>query len=282
MWLACGCSALQVLLLSCAPFCKTSFPHRVGQESWQRASFYPEEREDQENECDSANEVYALKSEEVSLLSSDDHQSMDTPNTFDRNIVLFSIGRNSGDFDSDQQSGTETERNNVSETKGSSLKSCLFFQSALQVLLLSCASFCKTSFPHRVGQESWPRASFYLEEREDQENECDSANEVYALKSEEVSLLSSDDHQSMDTPNTFEGNIVLFSIGRNSGDFDSDQQSGTETERNNSALQVLLLSCAPFCKTSFFHRGQHVALTSYFILSVYMTDSPEQPIRKRN
>ncbi|KAK2818272.1 hypothetical protein Q7C36_022205 [Tachysurus vachellii] len=136
----------------------TPVMYSVGQESWLKGSFYSEEREDQDNECDSTNEFYVLKrfcvsvfneSEEVSLPSSDDHQSMDTPNTFEGNIFLLSIGRNSDAFDSDQQSGMETERNNVNETKGSSLKSCLFFQSALQVLLLSCAPFCKTSFPHR-------------------------------------------------------------------------------------------------------------------------------------
>ncbi|MCI4393970.1 hypothetical protein PGIGA_G00163790 [Pangasianodon gigas] len=124
-----------------------------GEESWLRVSFYStsEEKENQDHECDSTNDFYLMESgtDQDSLCSSDDHQSMDTPNTFEGNMFLFSIRRKSDASEDDHQCRTEAERNNVKETKGTCFKSCLIFQSALRALLLCCAPFCMASFPHR-------------------------------------------------------------------------------------------------------------------------------------
>ncbi|XP_017312595.1 uncharacterized protein LOC108258457 isoform X2 [Ictalurus punctatus] len=121
----------------------------IGEESCLSVSFYSKERQDQNHEHDSTNDFYLMESDsdQDSLPSSDDHQSMDTPNTFEGNMFLFSVGRKSDASEADQQSRMEAKQNNVKKTKGTCFKSR--FQSALRALLVSCAPFCMTSIPTR-------------------------------------------------------------------------------------------------------------------------------------
>ncbi|XP_017312594.1 uncharacterized protein LOC108258457 isoform X1 [Ictalurus punctatus] len=123
--------------------------YSVGEESCLSVSFYSKERQDQNHEHDSTNDFYLMESDsdQDSLPSSDDHQSMDTPNTFEGNMFLFSVGRKSDASEADQQSRMEAKQNNVKKTKGTCFKSR--FQSALRALLVSCAPFCMTSIPTR-------------------------------------------------------------------------------------------------------------------------------------
>ncbi|KAF7689281.1 hypothetical protein HF521_012634 [Silurus meridionalis] len=142
----------------------------VGEKSQLRDSVYlmPEEREDQDQKCDSTNDFDLMESNQTSLPSSEDDQSMDTPNTFENKMpgLLLEVtavqdgfervvtNEDTNDYERklvapevDQQSNTETEQPNVKETKGCFM-SCLVFQSPVQALLLCCSPFCKTSFPH--------------------------------------------------------------------------------------------------------------------------------------